>query len=140
MHRASPKIREFATRLIATETGKPSSEPDPPAASRVCEKLSVPLATLTGRAGFRALLSRALALASTEVAWLQGVEVKADFTLDGLEKRAQQVDPAKIVEGQVALVAQLLALLVKFIGEKLTVGLVREAWPELSFDDLDVGN
>ena len=37
------------------------------------------------------------------------------------------------------LVAQLLGLLVAFIGETLTLRLVREVWPKLPLNDLDFG-
>jgi hypothetical protein len=39
----------------------------------------------------------------------------------------------------VVLVAQLLGLLVTFIGEDLTLGLVREIWPKLSLDKSGFG-
>jgi hypothetical protein len=39
----------------------------------------------------------------------------------------------------VVLVAQLLRLLVAFIGETLTLRLVRESWPKLSVNDSDLG-
>jgi hypothetical protein len=139
MHRATPKIRQFATRLIANEAQRKSPESKTPPAFLVCEKLRVPLATLMGNAGFRALLSRALALASAEIAWLHGMHVSADFAWEELDEHAAQVDPADVAKGGVVLVAQLLALLQAFIGENLTLQLVREVWPEMSADDLDAG-
>jgi len=61
-------MRDFADRLIAYETGgNNSSETKTPAACLVSEKLRPHLATLMGNVGFRALLSRALALANAEV-------------------------------------------------------------------------
>ena len=133
-------MREFAERLIAYETrGNRSSESKPPAACLVSEKLRPQLATLMGNLGFRALLSRAIALANAEVPWLRAVHVTADGTLKGLDEVAEQVDPDEIFEGCVVLLAQLLGLLVAFIGEDLTLRLVRDTWPKLPLDDLDVG-
>ena len=43
-------------------------------------------------------------------------------------------------EGGVVLIAQLLGLLVAFIGESLTVRLAREAWPKLPLNGLESGN
>jgi hypothetical protein len=44
-----------------------------------------------------------------------------------------------MAEGSVVLVAQLLALLVAFIGENLTLRMVREVWPKLpQINDLDL--
>jgi len=57
--------------------------------------------------------------------------------LEGLEELQAQVDPEEMAEGSVVLVAQLLALLVAFIGENLTLQMVREVWPKLSLNDLD---
>jgi hypothetical protein len=42
-------------------------------------------------------------------------------------------------EGAALLIAQLLGLLLLFIGEGLTLRLVQEAWPESAFDDRDSG-
>ena len=140
MSRATPKMRDFAERLIGHETRKnKSSETKTPAACRVAEKLRPHLATLMGNVGFRALLSRALALANAEVPWLRAVHVRADGSLEGLDELGAQVDPDEIFEGCVALLAQLLGLLVAFIGEDLTLRLVREVWPKLSLNNLDAG-
>jgi hypothetical protein len=133
-------MRDFAARLIAYETTKNrSSETKPSAAFLVDEKLRPHLATLMGNVGFRALLSRALMLTNAEVPWLRSVHVKADGSLEGLDELDAQVDPKEIFEGRVVLLAQLLGLLVAFIGEDLTLRLVREVWPKLSLNDLNFG-
>jgi len=140
MSRVTPKLRDFAERLIACETrGNKSSETKTPAASLVAEKLRPHLATLIGNIGFRALLSRALALAYAEVRWLRAVHVKADGSFEGLDEFAAQVDPEESFEGCVVLVARLLGLLVTFIGEDLTLRLVREVWSKPSLDNLELG-
>jgi len=131
-------MRDFAERLIAYETGQnKSSEAKAPAACLVGEKLRPHLATLMGNVGFRALLSRALVLANAEVPWLRAVHVKADGSFEGLEELGAQVGPDEIFEGCVVLLAQLLGLLVAFIGEDLTLRLGREVWPKLSLDNFD---
>lgn len=140
MRRSSPELEKLARRLIALETrGKNSSELDASAIFLATGKLRPQLATLMGNTGFRALLSRALALAGTEVPWLRAVHVKADGTLEGLDELEAQVDPEAIVKGQVVLLAQLLGLLVAFIGEDLTLRLASEAWPKLSLNDFELG-
>jgi hypothetical protein len=141
MNRATSKMREFAERLIALETrGKESSGTKSPPAFRVCEKLRPHLATLMGNGGFRALFSRALALASAEVPCLSALNVKPDGSLAELDDFPSPVDPKEMTEGGVLLVAQLLGLLVAFIGEDLTLRLVREASPKLSLNELDFGD
>jgi hypothetical protein len=103
---------------------------------RVCEKLRPHLATLMGTGGFRALLTRALVLTNGEVAGLRTVRVNEAGLLEQLEEFRAQNDAKKFFEGGVVLVAHLLALLVAFIGEDLTVRLVREVWPDVSLDHL----
>lgn len=138
MNRATPQMRNFAERLIAYESnGNPSRGSKTPAACLVTEKLRPHLATLLGSTGFRALLSRALLLANAEAAWLSAVQVNGDGVLEGLDALDEQVAPDEMVEGCVVLLAQLLGLLVAFIGEKLTLRLVQEIWPKISVNDLN---
>ena len=92
-----------------------------------------------GRIGFTALLSRALSLASAEVPWLRAAHVDSDGSLQGLNELEAQPDPEEIFEGSVVLLAQLLGLLAVFIGENLTLRLMRELWPKLPLNDLDFG-
>jgi hypothetical protein len=134
MSQVTPKMREFAERLVAHETRVDSSGEKSRAAFLVCEKLRPQLATLMGNAGFRALLLRALALANGEAAALRTLRVNVNGSLEGLEELTAQVDADEIARGGVVLVTQFLGLLETFIGENLTVHLVREVWPKLLFD------
>ena len=131
-------MRNFAKRLIAYETlgNKPS---ETSAAFHVSEKLRPQLTTLMGNGGFQALLARALTLANAEVPWLRTVQVKTDGSLEGLEALHAKLAPGAFLECKVVLVAQLLGLLVAFIGENLTLRLVREVWPKIPLNDLDFG-
>jgi hypothetical protein len=132
MNRVNPKLRDFAERLIAYEAREDkSAATKTPAAFPAPEKLRPHLAVLMGTFGFRALLARALALASAEVPWLRTVEVKTDGALPRLDELATPVAPRELAEGRVELLTQLLGLLVAFIGENLTRRLVQEAWPKL---------
>jgi len=138
VNRASPQMRGFARRLIAFETkGKISAGTGLPATFPVPAKLGPPLAALMGHGGFRALLTRALALAQKEVPWLRAVQVKPDGTLAGLEELHPQLDAADLLEGRTVLLAQLLGLLAAFIGESLTLRLVREIYPQVLLHNLD---
>jgi hypothetical protein len=67
------------------------------------------------------------------------VHIKTDGSFEGFDEFGAQVDPDEIFEGRVVLLAQLLGLLVAFIGENLTLRLVREVWPKLSLNDVDLG-
>lgn len=136
----TPKIRDFAERIIAYETNiNKSSETKTPAVCLVVDNLRPHLSTLMGNVGFHALLSRALTLANAEVSWLGAVHVKADGSFQGWDELEAQVDQDKIFYGCVVLFTQLLVLLVAFIGENLTLRLVHEAWPKLPLNDMDFG-
>ena len=131
MNRTTPsaKVRDLAQRLIDHEAApRDSSEANIVAAFRVSEKLRRLLSTLTGATGFRSLLSRALTLAKTQVPCLNMVQVNADGSLEGLSEFCDG-------EAGVMLIAQLLGLLVNFIGEPLTLRLVDDAWPDLLLKD-----
>jgi hypothetical protein len=125
MSRTTPPMRNFAKRLIADEAGG--------------NRLRPHLVVLMGNRGYHGLLSRALALAQAEVSWLRAVHVKADGTLEGVETHHAQLDPDELLEGRVVLLAQLIGLLVAFIGEPLTLRLAREVWPNAKLDELDFG-
>jgi hypothetical protein len=138
MSRASPKLRHFGKRLCVFERrAGTAAETKVPPSFEVCEKLRVHLGTLMGAAGFRELLSCALPRARAEIPWLGAVHVKADGSLEGLEELNAKRNPDEIFEGGVVLVAQLLGLLVAFIGETLTFRIVREVWPGVPLDNLD---
>jgi len=132
-------MRDLAERLVAYEAmGKRPFERNGRTFGGVIEKVRGPLAALTGVAGFRSLLSRALALANAEVRWLRAVHVKADGTLECPAEMAQ-LDKEEIANGEVALLAQLLGLLVTFIGEALTARLLEDVWPGVPVSDFDFG-
>lgn len=140
MYPPHPGIRALSRWLLACEAapGKPPSQKSPGAFS-VCGKLRQHLSVLAGVAGFRSLLSRALTLAKAEVPWLDALRIREDGSLDWPGADESQRDREKMAEGEVALVAQLLGLLVSFIGEALTLLLVREVWPEAPFGGTDEG-
>src|SRR5688500_11644496 len=120
MSTAPPALRDFARRLLALEAPRD----EPPGASargavRVCDRLRGPLARLAGVAGFRSLLSRALALAKAEVASLSSVRVREDGSLEGLDEAGDGPGAGRGADGGAAVVGHLLGLLVTFVGEPL---------------------
>ena len=141
MSTATPAIRDFARRLIALEVA--CAEPTVTGGSevvRVCDRLRLPLSKLTGDAGFRSLISRAVALAKAEIPSLVAVQVRADGSLEGLDGIGQDSDVGADGQAGVVVVAQLLGLLVTFIGEPLMLRLVRDAWPNASVVGIDTGS
>lgn len=133
MSTTAPAIQNLARRLVASELARVSlSLGDADQAVRACEKLRVPLTRLAGAAGFSSLLSRALVLAKRQAPSLEGLRVEADGSLGGFTEGQHDSGAAEAARhGGVVLVAELLGLLVTFIGQPLTLSLVREAWPDV---------
>lgn len=133
-------MKRFAEQLMAHEmTAHPSRGMTPAPAFLVCERLHPTLATLLGTVGFSALLGRALALASAEVPWLRGVQLEADGSCAEPQDIKVLGGAAEVSRGSTILLAHLLGLLVSFIGEELSVRLMRDIWPSLPSDVLARG-
>ena len=133
-----PQTRYLARRLLVYEAnaGK-NTETTGSATMRVYEKLRGNLCVLAGVAGFQALASRALTLASSQVPGLRAVRVAADGKLQGMSELEppKKADEGRIDEEGVILISSLLGLLLMFLGEALTMNLARNVWPEAAFDD-----
>ncbi len=141
MSRATPQMRNLAMRLIAFDaSGKNSSRIKNPDVFYVCEKLRPQLATLVGDDAFRALLAHALACARAESPALSAVQVNAKGFLEAPAEVHGQINTGTFLETRVVLVAQLLGLLAAFIGENLTLGLVREVWPRVAVNTAGLNN
>jgi hypothetical protein len=117
-----------------------SAEADIVPAFRAIDRVRPHLSLLMGRSGLQALLARALKLATAEVPWLSAVRVVADGELEGLAAAKATLNSADFFEGEVVLLAQLLGLLVGFIGPALTLRLISQIWPQLLFSDTDFSN
>jgi hypothetical protein len=131
MNAPTPLIRAWAQRLLAAEAANQSvSDTQVHEVVRVSEKLRIYLTRFVGADGFTALLRRALALARVDVPSLETVKVTSDGLLEGIEGFA--ADGETGVEAATSITAHLLGLLVTFIGESLTLRVVREAWPDAS--------
>ena len=143
MNRATPELRDFAERLILIDVkDSRSSASTPRAVFSVLDRLRPCLVQVVGDLGFRAALTRALALATQDVAWLRAVHVKPDGSLDGvngLDELEAKVSPEEIAKGSIALLAEFFSLLVELIGERLVLQLVHTAMPNVSKDELYFG-
>jgi hypothetical protein len=119
---------ERAKRLLANEgnSGRSSAE-CAAAAWRVYEKLNARVAPLLGPAGVEALFVRSAKLAQAEFVSLAEVA-----TAEGMKKLGaclQALDPADATEVASTLFGTFLDLMTTFIGERLTVLVLRSAWP-----------
>ena len=135
---AAPGMRDLARRLLTYEAGAAkTSEPIESPTLRVYEKLRQSLVEFVGVAGFQSLASRALTLATPEAPSLGAARVSSDGSLQGLGEIETQIDMDKdrAGEGGIILIARLLGLLRIFLGEALTLRLLRNAWPGEAFED-----
>ena len=120
-------IRAWAHRLLALEAAnKSASDTDRHNLLRVFGKLRIALTQFVGADGFTALIRRALALARREVPSLQTAKVTPEGRLEGIEENA--ADAKYDSEATIAITAHLLALLVTFINEPLTLRLMSDLW------------
>jgi len=142
------KMRALAQRLLDYEAfAGETSEPGESATLRVYEKLRQGLGEFTGVAGFQSLASRALALARAEAPSLNALRVSADGSLHGLREIQLQFDIDKVRAGEfpageeeLLLIAHLLGLLFIFLGETLTLRLLRVKWRGAALDDRNSEN
>ena len=136
MNSNASAMQSLAQRLIALEASRNVSTEPGGAAARACEVLRQSLARLVGVDGFRSLLSRSLAIAKTKASALDAVHVGPDGSLRGFEG----IVGTEVVNAGSVIMAELLGLLVTFIGEPLTLRLVWDAWPEASVAELDAAS
>ncbi len=127
-------IRAWARQLVAAEAANQSpSDTQSEQAGRVSEKLRISLTRFLGADGFAALLRRALALAKADNPSLRNVKVTVDGHL--VDTTEFPAVAASDIDGGAAITEHLLGLLVTFIGESLTLRLIREVWPDASLDE-----
>ena len=129
MDMPSASIRNLARRLLSLEAERSGGGARGREAVRVIEKFRDALTRFAGPEGFASLLRRSLALARADSPALEAVTFNPGGSLDGLEGLASDTRDGG-PEAVVGIVAHLLGLLVTFIGEPLTLRIVREAWPE----------
>ena len=130
MNSVPSTVLDWTGQLLASESSRAESHATTAhPSSRVSDRLRVPLSRLAGEAGFRSLLARALFLANAQDASLNAVHIGPNGSLIGFDGG----NPAHGAE----VVAQLIGLLVTFIGTSLTRQLVREVWPDGVTGEMD---
>ena len=129
MDTPTSSTRDLAKRLLAaSQTGCDAHVSD---VAAVIQRLRISLSKFAGDAGFVSLLRRAVAMASADVPSLKNVRIGMNGLLDGVEQIDASSGTGVLGEAAaVAITAHLLGLLVAFIGEPLTVRLLRESWPD----------
>jgi hypothetical protein len=137
-------LHEIARRAIHARSPAPlaSASAAADAMQLSCGDLYRTLELLMGTAGLQALIGRSIQITAREFPWLAKVTPapSADCALEGLAEAASATDPRDAMEGYVALLAAIIALLITFIGEDLTSRFVRQAWPKVPFGRLSEGS
>lgn len=143
MRRATPETYNLARQLLAREGGD-GKDPEQvvPAAEAVFRKLGQPLSLLIGRGGFHSLLARAINLSASEFPLLVGIqgETLKEDSLQGVRASLPGRAPTEVNEALVDVVANLVWLLVTFIGRDLALWVVEQAWPDLPTGDWESGS
>jgi hypothetical protein len=141
VNRRSPQLTAAATRIVDhafSRKGAPGTPRD--AAFLVIAEMRPHLANLMGSAGFRALLLRALAMTMAQHPWLRAVRVNADGSIEGLDQPGATVSPGEFRNANIALLTRSLSLLAVFVGEAMTIRLMRDVWPDTPLADLKPGS
>ncbi len=130
-------LRQLALKVLAQHAGPAAgAEALAAAARRAYDDLARVSAPLIGQVGVDALTGRALHLAQREYPWL--VDTREPEQTEGpfaqIVVRLERQDPAVATEAAGTVFATFTGLLVTFIGEPLTAGLLRKAWPEAFAD------
>jgi hypothetical protein len=141
---ATPPRMRYLARYLLTYEGMSAKSSESMESATLCvyEKLRQSLSAFAGVAAFESLAFRALTQAKSEAPSLWAVQIAADGSLQGLGEFEPQIDIDKDLagEGGTILIDRLLGLLLIFLGEALTLSLLRLAWPGVALDDCNSEN
>jgi hypothetical protein len=130
-------LRQLALKVLAQHAGSAAdAEALAAAARRAYEDLARVSAPLIGQVGVDALTGRAVHVAQREYPWLVGTRepVQGEGPFAQVIFCLERQNAAMATEAAGAVLATLTGLLVTFIGEPLTTGLLRKAWPDVFSD------
>lgn len=97
------------------------------AAEQGCARLRAVLTRWIGSEGYRALVDRALAQTRAEHPAIEGLQLEGE-DVEGFAVAIGVHSAAEVREGILALVARLIDLLSRLIGEDMATRLVEQAW------------
>jgi hypothetical protein len=134
MRRPHPELLTFAGRVLAHEAER-SPQNDLTPFESACEALQRHLDRMIGLRGFHALLSRAIFLTRVEHPWLVPLRVAEQngCALEGVAE-ATKAGAGEAPAGFAAVIATTITLLASFIGEDLTIRILRDAWPDVPLE------
>ena len=134
MSSPSPEVRAVVRRMMGDAVGHADTRARVEVAERMLDAFDGRLSSFVGKAGFRLLLSRALRRAQREHTILQTVSTESETNryLPGLEEQAALTAPEAVAAAVESLMAELIALVARFLGADLAIRMVRESIPDLS--------
>jgi hypothetical protein len=134
----SVDLRQSIQNELAREAGTDADAKALAAAAlRVSDALGGQLAVLIGAGGVRALAARSLHIVQRTFPWLAEAQRSAppDGPFAQLAFCMERQEPSVATEAAAAVLATLAGLLVTLIGETLTMGVLRAAWPSVFPDE-----
>ncbi|MEO6397683.1 MAG: hypothetical protein ABIP13_04380, partial [Tepidiformaceae bacterium] len=105
------------------------------AAARAWDKLAPRLANIFTIAGSQGLAKRAIYLAQKDFPLLRGAE--RELGLNGLRAAMADMETSEAELLAEAVLAEIIALTVNFIGEDLALRAVRDVWPDAPLREAD---
>ena len=131
-------LRQLALKVLAQHAGSAAGgEALAAAARRAYNDLARVSAPLIGQVGVEALAGRAFHLAQREYPWLVPTRESehAEGPFAQVKSCMEHQDPAVAIECVGAVLATFIGLHITLIGQPLTAGLLRQAWPA-AFSDV----
>ena len=130
-------VEDLAGRIVADESRRigPSAH-DADLILQVCDKMHPAISRLAGTISYRALLSRALAVARPRARTLGALRFENDGRLvfDPEDPAAEFLNPDTVRADAILLIAAFLSSLMILLGEMLTVRIIRQVWPEVTIE------
>src|SRR5687767_7860194 len=128
MRRPDPELLRFAEQILIRESKAGHEELTP--VETACNALQKYLDRVIGLRGFHAIVTRAIFLARTDYPWLSTLNVSGTegCALTGAAEAAR-AGGTDATAGFAAFIANAISLLATFVGEKLALRFISEAWP-----------
>lgn len=136
--KTTERVRELAKYLVAFESCIASPPRTPGILEfRIFARLCKPFAAISGNQGLQPLLVRALESAHLDYPWLETARVSLDGEVQGLGSLGQSLSEGAAAAGELAMIASLVELLRTFLGDGVTMQLLRSIWPLVTLIQLD---
>jgi len=128
-----PQVRSLARALLDSQNGGLEADAQLEAAERVLQRLAERVSPLVGSGGFFLLLQRTLKRTRAEHPCLDGIRVESDapWRLPRSAEDTQERSAEEVAAAAQALLAELIALLARFLGSDMAIRLVRQSFPEI---------